>query len=219
MKSRSETWFALLREIGSACSVSTTQDVQYVERRVSAEGDSFYTVSLPLFEKDLIRSIREGVIPSDAFVGFQRRKIRDKETGFVYQGVPNFLGGFLDLLFTSREIVLDVETGNYHEEFVPFPSLRLQDPTELDPAVVMACKGVRQLCLLFSKEKSLCDQSKIEEAITGYVRTDESVIDPLSTSGGTSFLKEVFSPTSSGSWDWYLATRSQLSIERSSIWS
>jgi hypothetical protein len=186
---------------------------------VSAEGDSFYTVSLPLFEKDLIRSIREGVIPSDAFVGFQRRKIRDKETGFVYQGVPNFLGGFLDLLFTSREIVLDVETGNYHEEFVSFPSLRLQDPTELDPAVVMACKGVRQLCLLFSKEKSLCDQSKIEEAITGYVRTDESVIDPLSTSGGTSFSKEVFSPTSNGSWDWYLATRSQLSIERSSIWS
>lgn len=195
MKSRSEIWFALLAEVGSACSVSTTFDRQTAERRVEAEGDSFFTVTLPRFEKDLLWSLEGRCIPNAAFVGFKRRVIRDPETHGKYHGVPQFLGGFMDLLFTSSVSVLDVETGKWHEELSPFPHLRHVDPTDLDPRVTMALKGLRQLCLLFSKEKSLCDQSKIDQAIEGYVETDDQVVLPLAMSEEPPSLRVVFSHT------------------------
>jgi len=193
MKSRSEIWFAVLAEAGTACSVNTTLDRKTVERRVAAEGDSFFTVTLPKFEKELIQSISNGRIHADAFPGFERSVVRDVQSGLSYRGRPKFLGGFLDLLFCSRRGVLDVETGLWHDEIVPEPVWTPMDPTDLDPRVPMALKSLRQLCLLFSKEKDLCDPERVEQAIESYVLTDKHVIDPLATSEETFFSRVVFS--------------------------
>jgi hypothetical protein len=189
MKSRSEIWYALLAEAGRACSVSTTFDGQTVERRLAAEGDSFFTITLPAFEKDFLWSLAEGEIPTEAFQGWSRRKVRSLD-GKVLRGIPNFLGGFLDLLFTTERVRwID---GEAHYETVPNPVLRRLDATERDFVLRarMACKAIRQLTLLFSKEKALCDQSKIDLAIQQYKSTDEEVTLPLPTPGQTPCSRE-----------------------------
>jgi len=190
MKSRSEIWYALLKEIGNACSVNTTLDMKYVQSRVGAEGDAFFFVTLPSFEKDLLRSIKSGGIPVDAFPGFGRRKV-STPTGSIH-GVPKFLGGFLDLLFTSERYVLR-EQGFYEREFLDTPELRPVDPTEVDPLVRMAMRGIRQLCLLYSKEKSLCDSHRQDAAIRDYLKTDEQLTLPLAICEGISCLREASS--------------------------
>lgn len=176
MKSRREIWFALLSEIGEACSVSTTRDRKTVESRLEAEGDSFFTVALPQFEKDFVKSLADGRIDRTAFRGFSRRKVRKPDE--AVHGVPVFLGGFLDLLFTSEYNVYNTE-GQAYRVLIDTPVLRPWDPTEPDPRVLMAIRGIRQLCLLFSKEKNLCHPYKVQRAIDFYARVDEEVMLPF----------------------------------------
>lgn len=192
MKSRSEIWYAMLEEIGMACSVSTSRDRETVARRVEAEGESFFTITLPAFEKDLIRSITDGEIPTDAFAGFSRRKIGNRQE--VVRGVPELFGGFLDLLFTSREVWLD-DRGSLQEEILPRPVLRPVDTSDqfMMDQWALACKGLRQLLLLFSKEKNLCDQSKIDLAIQDYIKTDNEVTLPLWIAGRVLSLRAACS--------------------------
>jgi hypothetical protein len=185
----------LLNEIGEACSVSTTRDAKYVESRLEAEGDKFLTVALPAFEKDLTRSLALGRIPSDAFVGYARREVRASLFSRC-RGVPEFLGGFLDLLFKSEQG--DLEGLGVEKEVFPEPVLRPVDPEDMDPRTVMAVKGIRQLCLIFSKEKALCDQSQIDRAISSYLEIDGEVMRPLWMSEETYFSKVVFSTLSEG---------------------
>jgi len=184
MKSRSEIWFALLEETGRACSVSTTHDRKTVESRLAAEGDSFLTVSLPVFHKDFITSLALAEIPTDAFPGFSRRKAAVPKGGA--RGIPEFLGGFLDLLFTSeRGRLVDGEVVKY---YYPNPVLRefdLTDVHQVDRAS-MALKSIRQLTLMFSKEKDLCSDTNVADAIQQYVQTDKDVTLPL-------WIREVIS--------------------------
>jgi len=168
VKSRSDIWLAMLVDTGMACSVSTSHDRETVMRRVKAEGDSFYTITLPTFEKDLLRSVEEGRIPSDLFRSFSRRKVRKKNE--TVRGVPEFFGGFLDLLFTS-ETGVDVDGGR----LLPEPILRRDDIN----VSALALKSIRQLCLLFSKEKALCSAEKIDQAIQSYVDVDKALDNPL----------------------------------------
>lgn len=44
-----------------------------------------------------------------------------------------------------------------------------------------AIAAVRQLCLMFGKEKSVCSQPFVDKAVEEFVRTDEELIDPFST--------------------------------------
>jgi len=177
MKSRSEIWLSLLSEIGRDCSVSTTQDAKTVLRRVRAEGDSFYTITLPAFHQDLIMSLELGRIPNDAFPGFSRRKVTDSH-GIKHRGVPVFLGGFLDLLFTSESTI---RVGEWHSEEIILeePVLMPGRHFAFDERASKAVRGLRQLLLLFSKEKNLCDPVKTDQAIESYTDTDKHVTDPL----------------------------------------
>jgi hypothetical protein len=179
MKSRSEIWFSLLDEIGRECSASTSFDKNFVERRITAEGESFLTIALPAFHRDFLRSLEEGRIPSDAFIGFSRRKLRDS-SGKTHLGTPKLFGGFLDMLFTSERTVLDGED----RQVIILDEPELLPRDQLDRRAAIAAKGVRQLCLLFSKEKSLCSPDLIEQAIDNYVEVDGHVIDPLRDSRG-----------------------------------
>jgi hypothetical protein len=191
MKSRSEIWFALLEETGRACSVSTLRDRKTVEQRVAAEGDNFFTITLPAYHKDLITSLSMGEIPSDAFVGFSRRRAKSLISGS--RGVPEFLGGFLDQLFTSE--VGRLEEGEVVTYCYTNPVLRKYDLTDVEfvNRMELSLKALRQLTLLFSKEKALCDDQKVVEAIAEYVKTDEDVKLPLWMSEETAYSLVDFS--------------------------
>jgi hypothetical protein len=177
MKSRSEIWLSLLDEIGRECSVSTTQDRKTVLRRVRAEGESFFTTTLSLYHQDFITSLELGRIPEGAFQGFRRRKVTDTH-GIKHLGVPIFLGGFLDLLFTS-ESTINIGEWTAEDVILPSPVLLPGDHFVNDPRAAKAVKGLRQLLLLFSKEKMLATPEKVASAIISYTDVDEHVTDPL----------------------------------------
>jgi len=190
MKSRSEIWSALLEETGRACSVSTSRDLQTVATRVAAEGESFFTMTLPAFHRDLITALALGEIPSDAFPGFARRRVSIPVKGA--KGVPEFLGGFLDLLFCSERGVLT--DGEVIRHFYTQPVLRPFDVSDIEHINMasLALKSLRQLTLTFSKEKDLCDDQKIDEAVQQYISTDKELDAPL-------WIREVIAFSKAGS--------------------
>jgi len=198
MKSRSEIWLRALEELGAQCSVDTTRDAETLARRVAREGDTFFKVALPAFGKDFEMSLSEGSIPTTAFAGFARRvrlihivdgndtKVRTiKQSG----GIPKFLGGFLELLFsdelvTTEEDILAAQADLGVTNFV-FPTfLRLNslgDETVGEAQMADAVYAIRQLCHMFGKEKELCSDARIEQAVTSYVETDEELELPFPT--------------------------------------
>lgn len=115
MKNRSEIWLSVLEDLGNTCSVSTRDDADYLRGRVSAEGDSFLTVTLPQFGKDLERALSTGELSSDMFVGFRRRTLRldvllspgsadyNVKSKKMHWGVPLFLSGFTRRLFMEPD--------------------------------------------------------------------------------------------------------------------
>lgn len=72
------------------CGTSTTRDFKTVACRVESEGLSFLTITLPNFGSDFQKSLDQGYVSDDLFVGFKRRG-----------GLPQFLGGFLRNIFDS----------------------------------------------------------------------------------------------------------------------
>ncbi len=196
MKSRSELWLRVLEESGTRCSVSTAYDVKTVMSRVESEGESFFTLTLPQFSKDLERALEDGVIHTQLFRGFARNKSRVTVTlpdgqlqpNTVAGGIPQFLGGFLDLIFSSRwEVTYDEWTTTCNivkssslpdHNFFP-PLIRIPKDLEEELMMAEAIMCVRQLCSLFSKEKSLCTEDKIDAAYEAYAVVDEEIKDPF----------------------------------------
>jgi hypothetical protein len=94
MKSVVMLWECLLSEVGTQYHVRTDRDLAYARRRLEHEGESFLTISLPLFEKDLTQAFASGKVHSDHFSGFKRSG-----------GLPTFLSGFLREVFTSSGVL------------------------------------------------------------------------------------------------------------------
>lgn len=88
MKSLMLLWQEVLDELGTWCLASTTRDKKTAVSRFEHEGLSFFSITLPTFCSDFQKSLDQGVVSHDSFVGFKRTK-----------GLPRFLGGFLDLVF------------------------------------------------------------------------------------------------------------------------
>lgn len=136
----------VLDELGTWCHVSTARDYEYISRRVEAEGMAFLTITLPDFAGDVEHCVSTGsVLDSDGkpkcFVGYKFR-----------QGLPVFLGGFLEQLF-------DRETG------------RLHDVPSID-----ALFAVRQLCLLAGKVNVPCSDARVRAALDKYVLCEQEVL-------------------------------------------
>lgn len=211
MKSRSEIWFRALEELGAQCSVSTRRDAETLASRVAREGESFLTVTLPRFGKDFERSLSLRSIPEDLFEGFARGKAsveyyNDGKPQPFYKtsskglGIPKFLGGFLDLVFTdvnrysTRPISggswagnVCLKTGVYYpgvDAPLPYPQLR-EIPEDVDEKMryINAIAAVRQLTLMFGKEKEQCSSDRTEAAIAAYEATDQELDDPFPTAG------------------------------------
>jgi hypothetical protein len=115
-------------------------DIKTVQGRVKHEGISFLTISLPSFGKDFQKSLDQGIVDRNSFQGFSWRA-----------GLPQFLGGFLDLVFTRDSGVL------------------LDDPN------IDAILAIRQLTLLYSKVLLPCSDAREKDAMRGYIQCEQEV--------------------------------------------
>ena len=88
MKSLMELWITLAKELASQVSTSATRDIKTVSERVSNEGFSFMTITLPQFGKDFEKSLDQGWVDRQDFQGFSWKS-----------GLPALLQGFLGLVF------------------------------------------------------------------------------------------------------------------------
>lgn len=212
MKSRSDIWLRALSELGAQCSVDTTRDAETVARRVAREGDAFFTVTLPLFGKELEKALAKNGIPSDLFKGWKRRKFEVavlSDNGHIHlyseklsDGVPEFLGGFLDLVFSG---VKSVHVGEFENENILesrpmslYPRVRSYETYWEMQKIADGIAAVRQLTLMFAKEKELCSDSRNEAAIRQYEETDQELINPLAIVEPTSSSEEEGSTPSEG---------------------
>jgi hypothetical protein len=95
LKSPTVLWSVLAEELASRCCTSATMDIKTVHDRVAHEGLSYLTISLPSFGNDFQKSLNQGLVSHDSFLGFSRMR-----------GLPRFLGGFLDSVFDRGSGVL-----------------------------------------------------------------------------------------------------------------
>lgn len=192
MKSRRAIWASVAEDIATQCSVQTARDIETVTARVAAEGETFFMVTLPQFAKDLERSLEEGLIEPGSFTGF-RRRLRLITVGTKgkkhHHGNPVFLGDLMNVLFDdSYEVEWDeyLELQNVSSEARPLPwffppKLRVPRNEEEEQRMANAIMAVRQLCLMFSKEKEVCSEENVALAIEGYKSTDEDLMLPFKT--------------------------------------
>jgi len=70
------------------CNTSTSRDFETVAVRFEAEGESFITITLPAFGKDLQKALSDNAVTPSLFAGFGKRG-----------KLPRFLGGLMELVF------------------------------------------------------------------------------------------------------------------------
>ena len=190
MKSRCEIWLSALEELGALCSVDTTRDAVSVVRRFEHEGESFFTKTLPSYAKDLERSLAAGSIPIELFEAFTRRRFDvtvnyngagQKVKKFSSHGAPALLGGFMDIVFAPTMEMSDWMFLQALDLWDLVPLMRVTDDEADIARMATAIQAIRQLCLMFSKEKNLCSDDLIEASIDKYVTLDSELMRPLST--------------------------------------
>lgn len=99
MKSLIKLHTLVAHDMGNLLGVDPVHDVAYMERRHSAEGDSFLTITLPQFEAAFLACLSSGRIDLTAFPGFRSRG-----------RLPLFLRGFVSLVFSDNgELRLDAD--------------------------------------------------------------------------------------------------------------
>jgi len=130
----------VLIDLGTRCATSTARDFKTVTSRVEHEGLSFLTISLSAFGKDFQKSLDQGLVGDDAFAGFQRRG-----------GLPQFLGGFLRLVF-------DAKCGR----LLPVPD-------------VQAIFAIRQFTLMWAKMEIECTPRRTRNAFRQYLQCEQDV--------------------------------------------
>jgi hypothetical protein len=126
--------------MGDWCHTSTSRDLKTITARVEHEGISFLTITLPNFGKDFEKSLDQGFVAHDQFAGFQRSG-----------GLPRFLGGFLELVFTRETGVL------------------------LDNPNIDAIHSLRQITLMFAKVALECSSERTKAAIDNYFQCEQEV--------------------------------------------
>jgi len=140
MKSLIKLWQQVSLDVGLMCHVSTTRDFKTVAGRFEHEGVSFLTITLTDFGKGLEKALDRGSVDHDLFPGFRFRG-----------GLPQFLGGFLDLVF-------DRKSGRL-----------LDEPNET------AIYAVRQLTLMFGKILIECSPARSKAALVKFVECEQDV--------------------------------------------
>jgi len=209
MKSRSEIWEGALMDFGALCSVDTQRDAETMRRRAAAEGDSFFTVTLPEFGKQFEYCLDAQCIAPVNFRGWARQPVRIKQImrssdrvtaqEALPVGPPKFLGGFFDLLFSwcdtlcttdPREFDWIVEGMREDPDYGAlslWPTLFLKSGDEEwtyngGPefhVMANAVAAIRQLTLMFGKEKNDAPDKAKHQALQAYEATDQELDSPL----------------------------------------
>jgi len=137
----------VVRESGNLCGIDTTQDINTILSRVEHEGDSFMTITLATFFKDLQQALDRGYIASDLFRSFNRSKSSE---------LPKFLGGFLRLVFDEGDgrILDNVDSLESYQ----------------------AIKSLFQITGLLKKVELECHPKRVKAALTRYVENDAFVL-------------------------------------------
>ena len=150
MKSMVQLTCCLLKEVGAQTGISTVRDEETILARTIKEGDSFLTITLPAFSKDLLTALDTGVVGQDLFVGFSRQKGSE---------LPKFMGGFFVQLFDHE--------GNLRGDEYDFD---VNHDHDVNPVLVI--RAMRQVLLLHSKVELPCAPKRVRMALDSYVATD-----------------------------------------------
>jgi len=140
MKSLVSLLQMILQDMEDRCHVSTTRDLKTIMGRLENEGSSFLMITLANYGKDFQKSLDRGYVDHDLFTGFQFRG-----------GLPEFLGGFLDLCFQR-------DTGRIHSN------------PDVD-----AIFCIRQLTLMFAKVRIETSEKRNRDAISKYMECESDV--------------------------------------------
>lgn len=159
MKSPIVLWTVLANDLASSYpAICVMRDVEYVAQRFEREGMSFLTITLPAFAKDFEKSLADGRVGSNAFLGFRRRR-----------GLPAFLQGFLSQVFEwGGEIKSDVD------HFAVFAVRQL---TLLYSKILLECSDTR-------KQAAIRSFISLEEEMSTVGK--QKIIDQLATPLGKS---------------------------------
>ena len=140
-------WMVVASELAArCCTESADLDGKTVEVRHGSEGDSFFTITLPKFCKDLEKGLDQGFVSPEQFRGW--RKLASTSGNGV---IPQFLGGFMTLIF-------DRDSG------------ALLNEPDID-----AIFAVRQLTLMYAKLLLPTTEVRRQKAIDGYVECEQEV--------------------------------------------
>jgi len=140
LKSLMRLLVEVLHDRGTWCNVSTSRDLKRITARVDHEGISFLTITLPNFGADLQKGLSQGYVDRNLFSGFPRKG-----------ELPQFLGGFLDLVF-------DRATGCL-----------------LDNPDVDSIQAIRQISLMFAKVELPASEKRTKAAFQAYVKCESDV--------------------------------------------
>lgn len=135
----------LLVELGKECAVSVERDIKTLESRVSAEGVSFLTITLPALGDWLLSAVEHGVAatqPPPAFKSFHSKEVGAR--------LPAFLSGFAVAILTT-------------------------DQSKSEDSRVRALRNYLQFARAFAKITSDVPEKAHRAAIRQYVTTDEEV--------------------------------------------
>ncbi len=140
-------WIVVANELATRCCASSTDlDYKIVEVRHGSEGDSFFTITLPAFCKDFEKSLSQSAVTRELFQGW--RKFSSTSGPGV---IPQFLGGFMSLIF-------DRDSG------------ALLNEPDID-----AIFAVRQLTLMYSKLLLPTSEVRTKKAIEGYIECEQEI--------------------------------------------
>lgn len=137
MKSLIKLLQVVIREFGDICSVNTSLDCLTVQARFENEGFSHLGIVLPSLGQGLEQALDRGYYSNDLAPSFA-----------VRGELPEFLGGFFELVFNREDGVL------------------LDDPN------IDAIRAIRQITLMFGKVRGDVSGPREEAALDAFVKCE-----------------------------------------------
>jgi hypothetical protein len=206
MIGRSELWRAVHNDLVDKCAATAPliesehgssvlyafntadRDLEVVDRRADTEGDSFFTITLPSFGKEFLRTLDRGCVLSSDFEGWRKVDVRFAARSASSQSedrlcLPAFLQWATRAVFAAShtcsaepDLVHPCVVGGVgeksakHSYYPPLSYLGYDEDWAAE-----SVHAILQLSGLYSKEKRLCSTEKIAAALDGYVGTDKEI--------------------------------------------
>jgi len=149
----------LITECGERCGIeSTTRDSKTIASRFEHEGFAFYAITLPRFGKEFEKALDQGFVDRHLFTGYRRKG-----------ELPQFLGGFLDLVFNRDTGVL--------LDYLLWPSTEIikNNLGEEFNRSLEAIRSIKQITRLFGKIELPVSESRISKEWAAFIKCEKDV--------------------------------------------